>query len=221
MAGVVAAVGGLVAARWSDTPTGKIVGSGRPVLVMADRHDFSILNQLKISHESKIVTITYAALIGGVFLAMALAFGLGGRERSPATCSASAYEKGLEQRGRVKQDMRVGKERAKDGREPREGRSRSPLRRRQRPRGRRSRALIFREPNMPTTQRRPPWPPPTKDVLSWRGQDLLDASGDKIGKIEEILPRHRQRRARVGPRDDRHVRHQAVRSSRSRTRPRG
>ncbi|MDA0182889.1 PRC and DUF2382 domain-containing protein [Solirubrobacter phytolaccae] len=26
----------------------------------------------------------------------------------------------------------------------------------------------------------------TQDILSWRGQDLLDSSGDKIGKIEEI-----------------------------------
>src|SRR3954462_2673436 len=26
----------------------------------------------------------------------------------------------------------------------------------------------------------------TSDVLSWRGQDMLDADGDKIGKIEEI-----------------------------------
>jgi len=70
-----------------------------------------ILNQLKIAPE--IVTITYAALIGGVFLAMALAFGLGGRDVA-ARMLGDAYDKGQEQRGQVKQDMRVGKERAKD-----------------------------------------------------------------------------------------------------------
>src|SRR3954447_18024179 len=32
-------------------------------------------------------------------------------------------------------------------------------------------------PSMPTTR---------EDVLSWRGQDMLDADGDKIGKIDEI-----------------------------------
>ena len=77
IAGVVAAaIGGLVARTMGDTPTGKIVGSVVPVLVMAIA-TFMILNQLQIATE--IVTITYAALIGGVFLAMALAFGLGGR----------------------------------------------------------------------------------------------------------------------------------------------
>ena len=30
---------------------------------------------------------------------------------------------------------------------------------------------------MPTTR---------EDVLSWRGQDMVDADGDKIGTIEEI-----------------------------------
>ena len=78
IAGVIAAaIGGLVARTMGDTPTGKIVGSVVPVLVMAIA-TFMILNQLQIATE--IVTITYAALIGGVFLAMALAFGLGGRE---------------------------------------------------------------------------------------------------------------------------------------------
>ena len=66
IAGVVAAaVGGLVARTMGDTPTGKVVGSVVPVLVMAIA-TFMILNQLQIATE--IVTITYAALIGGVFL---------------------------------------------------------------------------------------------------------------------------------------------------------
>ena len=110
VAGVIAAaVGGLVARTMGDTPTGKVVGSVVPVLVMAIA-TFMILNQLKIAPE--IVTITYAALIGGVFLAMALAFGLGGRGVA-ARMLEDAYDKGQEQRGQVKQDMQTGKERGK------------------------------------------------------------------------------------------------------------
>jgi small-conductance mechanosensitive channel len=109
VAGVIAAaIGGLVARTMGDTPTGKLVGSVVPVLVMAIA-TFMILNQLKIAPE--IVTITYAALLGGVFLAMALAFGLGGREVAGRMLQ-DAYDKGQEERGQVKQDMRVGKDRA-------------------------------------------------------------------------------------------------------------
>jgi hypothetical protein len=104
---VAAAVGGLVARTMGDTPTGKVVGSVVPVLVMAIA-TFMILNQLQIATE--IVTITYAALIGGVFLAMALAFGLGGREVA-GRMLADAYDKGQEQRGQVRRDMEVGKQR--------------------------------------------------------------------------------------------------------------
>ena len=111
IAGVVAAaVGGLVARTMGDTPTGKVVGSVVPVLVMAIA-TFMILNQLQIATE--IVTITYAALIGGVFLAMALAFGLGGREVA-AQMLGDAYDKGREQKSQVKDDLEKGKERAKD-----------------------------------------------------------------------------------------------------------
>jgi hypothetical protein len=109
VAGVVAAaIGGLVARTMGDTPTGKIVGSVVPVLVMAIA-TFMILDQLQIAPE--IVTITYAALIGGVFLAMALAFGLGGREVA-GQMLGDAYDKGREQRGQVKDDTRTGKDRA-------------------------------------------------------------------------------------------------------------
>ena len=121
IAGVVAAaVGGLVARTMGDTPTGKVVGSVVPVLVMAIA-TFMILNQLQIAPE--IVTITYAALIGGVFLAMALAFGLGGREVA-GQMLADAYDKGQEQRGQVRRDMQIGKERGKqDASAPRRGES--------------------------------------------------------------------------------------------------
>jgi hypothetical protein len=110
IAGVIAAaIGGLVARTMGDTPTGKIVGSVVPVLVMAIA-TFMILNQLQIAPE--IVTITYASLLGGVFLAMALAFGLGGREVA-GQMLADAYDKGQQQRGRVRRDMELGKERGK------------------------------------------------------------------------------------------------------------
>lgn len=104
-----AAIGGLVARTMGDTPTGKVVGSVVPVLVMAIA-TFMILNQLQIAEE--IVTITYAALLGAAALAMALAFGLGGRDLANRMLS-DAYDKGQEQRGQVRRDMEVGKERGK------------------------------------------------------------------------------------------------------------
>ncbi len=111
IAGVIAAaIGGLVAKTMGDTPTGKVVGSVVPVLVMAIA-TFMILNQLRIAPE--IVTITYAALIGGLFLAMALAFGLGGREVA-GQMLGDAYDKGRQQRGQVKQDVQTGKHRGQE-----------------------------------------------------------------------------------------------------------
>ena len=110
IAGVIAAaVGGLVARTMGDTPTGKVVGSVVPVLVMAIA-TFMILNQLQIATE--IVTITYAALIGGVFLAMALAFGLGGRSVAQRMLE-DAYDKGQERRARSRTTCETGKERAR------------------------------------------------------------------------------------------------------------
>ena len=78
VAGLIAtAVGALVARTMGDTPTGKIVGTVVPVLVMAIAV-FMILDQLEIAPQ--IVTITYAALMGSLGLGLALAFGLGGRQ---------------------------------------------------------------------------------------------------------------------------------------------
>ena len=111
VAGAVAAgVGALVARTMGDTPTGKVVGTVVPGIVMAIAV-FMILNQLKIAAE--IVTITYAALIGSFALAAALAFGLGGREVA-ADMLRGAYVKGQQEREQVKQDLRVGKERARE-----------------------------------------------------------------------------------------------------------
>jgi hypothetical protein len=109
VAGAIAAgIGALVARTMGDTPTGKVVGSVVPVLVMAIA-TFMILNQLQIAEE--IVTITYAALLGAAALAMALAFGLGGRELA-GRMLADAYDTGREQRAQVKRDIEIGTERA-------------------------------------------------------------------------------------------------------------
>jgi small-conductance mechanosensitive channel len=111
VAGVVAAaVAGLVARTMGDTPTGKVVASVVPALVMGIAI-FMILNQLQIAPE--IVQITYTALIGALALGLALAFGLGGREVA-AEVLRGAYQKGQEQKGRVKADMQQGKERAQE-----------------------------------------------------------------------------------------------------------
>ena len=111
VAGAVAvAVAALVAKTMGETPTGKVVASVVPALVMGIAI-FMILNQLKIAPE--IVQITYTALIGALALGLALAFGLGGREVA-AEMLRGAYEKGREQKGQVKADMQTGKQRARE-----------------------------------------------------------------------------------------------------------
>jgi hypothetical protein len=91
---VAGAVGTFIARTMRDTPTGKVLGAVAPVLIMAIGV-FMVLDQLEIAPE--IVTITYAALLGGVFLAMALAFGLGGRDVAGRMLS-EAYEREREGR---------------------------------------------------------------------------------------------------------------------------
>jgi hypothetical protein len=108
VAGAIAtAVGGAVVKLMGDTPTGKVVGTAVPVLIMGIAV-FMILNQLRIA--PAIVQITYIALLGSVALGSALAFGLGGREVAGQMLT-SAYEKGQQNAGRVKQDMQTGKQR--------------------------------------------------------------------------------------------------------------
>jgi Conserved TM helix len=111
VAGAIAAgVGGLVARTMGDTPTGKVLATVVPGLVMAIAI-FMILNQLKIA--PAIVTITYAALIGALALAAALAFGLGGRDVA-ARMLEGAYIKGQASREQVRRDLEQGKERARE-----------------------------------------------------------------------------------------------------------
>ena len=109
-AAIAGAVGAGVAKLLGDTPTGKVVATAVPALVMVIAV-FMILNQLKIAPQ--IVTITYAALLGAVALGSALAFGLGGRDVA-AKMLSDAYEKGQEQTDQVKRDVETGKERGQE-----------------------------------------------------------------------------------------------------------
>ena len=105
---IAAGIAALVGRVMGDTPTGKVVATVAPGIVMVIAI-FMILNQLLIAPE--IVIITYAALIGALALAAALAFGLGGREVA-AQMLRGAYEKGQEQSDQVRRDMQQGKQRA-------------------------------------------------------------------------------------------------------------
>ena len=108
IAGAIAtAVGGAVAKLMGDTPTGKVVATAVPVLIMGIAV-FMILTQLKIA--PAIVQLTFIFLLGSVALASALAFGLGGREVA-GQMLATAYDKGQQNAGQVKSDMQTGKQR--------------------------------------------------------------------------------------------------------------
>jgi len=108
---IAAALSGVVVAAvqktMGDTPTGKLVETVVPGLIMAIAV-FMILTQLKIA--TQIVTITYAALLGMLALTGALAFGLGGRDVA-ARMWSDAYSKGQEQREQARQDGQVAKRR--------------------------------------------------------------------------------------------------------------
>ena len=107
-AAVAGAVGGAAHKLMGDTPTGKMVRAVVPGLVLAIGL-FMVLDQLNIAPQ--IVTITYAALIGMLALAGALAFGLGGRDVA-AKMLADAYDAGQRNKDQVKDDVRTGRARA-------------------------------------------------------------------------------------------------------------
>jgi small-conductance mechanosensitive channel len=88
-AAVAGAVGGLAHRTMGDTPTGRVVHTAAPALIMAIAV-FMILTQLGIA--PVIVTTTYVALIGALALGSALAFGLGGRDAA-ADLINSGYRK--------------------------------------------------------------------------------------------------------------------------------
>lgn len=107
---IAAGVTTLVRNMMGDTPTGKLLESIAPVIVMGITI-FMILDQLNIA--PVIVTITYAALVGSVALGSALAFGLGGRDVASRVLEAT-YQKSRENADQVKHDLKVGKEHAKN-----------------------------------------------------------------------------------------------------------
>jgi hypothetical protein len=100
-------VAGVVQKLMGDTPTGKVVTAVVPGLILAIG-TFMMLNQLKIAEE--IVTITYAALLGMLALAGALAFGLGGRDVAGRMLN-DAYDSGQRNKDRIKRDVEAGKDR--------------------------------------------------------------------------------------------------------------
>jgi hypothetical protein len=100
-------VGTLIERTIGDTPTAK-VRSVAPVLILAIG-TFIVLDQRQIAQQ--IVTITYAALLGGLFLAMALAFGLGGRDVANRMLS-DAYDRGRSS-ARFRRDLADERDRAR------------------------------------------------------------------------------------------------------------
>lgn len=105
---IAGAVGAAVARIMGDTPTGKIVGTVLPSLVMVIAL-FMILQQLQIA--PPIVQIAFAATIGAIALGLALAFGLGGRPVAQRMLE-DAYARGQEHKDQVKRDVATGRERA-------------------------------------------------------------------------------------------------------------
>jgi hypothetical protein len=126
VAAVVAGTVGIAVQKlMGDTPTGKLVGTIVPGLVLAIGL-FMVLDQLNIAPQ--IVTITYAALLGMLALAGALAFGLGGRDVA-AKMLADAYDAGQRNKQQVKQDLQTGQQRA----QAQSGQASSPTPRRKDP----------------------------------------------------------------------------------------
>lgn len=107
-AAIAGAVGGLAHRMLGDTPTGRVVRTVGPSLVMAIGV-FMILTQLQIA--TVIVTATYIALIGALALGTALAFGLGGREAAADMINAG-YRKAQQEQGQVRHDAPGAQDRA-------------------------------------------------------------------------------------------------------------
>ncbi len=110
---VAAMVAGAVAAGVTrilgDTPTGKIMASVVPALVMIIAV-FMILEQLQIAEQ--IVQIAFAATMGALALGLALAFGLGGRGVAERMLE-DAYRTGREHKEQAKADLQRGRDRAR------------------------------------------------------------------------------------------------------------
>lgn len=105
---IAGAIAAGVAKVMGDTPTGKIVATVVPAIVMVIAM-FMILNQLRIA--PAIVTIAFAATMGALALGLALAFGLGGRDVAKKLLE-DAYAKGQEQKRQVHDDATIAYDRA-------------------------------------------------------------------------------------------------------------
>ena len=111
VAAIIAGAAGAGAAKLlGDTPTGKVVATAVPALVMVIAV-FMILSQLGIAEE--IVQIAFAATMGALALGLALAFGLGGRPVAERMLE-QAYQKGQEQKDQVKEDAQLARERGQE-----------------------------------------------------------------------------------------------------------
>src|SRR3954453_2068919 len=107
---IAGAVAAGAARLMGDTPTGKVVATVGPALVMVIAM-FMILDQLRIAET--IVTIAFAATMGALALGLALAFGLGGRDVA-ARLLEDAYANGRPPKGQARQDFAAGRARAED-----------------------------------------------------------------------------------------------------------
>jgi len=107
---VAGAVAAGVAKVMGDTPTGKIVATIVPALVMVIAM-FMILEQLQIAPE--IVRIAFAATMGALALGLALAFGLGGRGVAERMLE-DAYSKGREAKEQARRDIETGRARVEE-----------------------------------------------------------------------------------------------------------
>jgi hypothetical protein len=114
IAGVVA---GAIAKLMGDTALGKIAATMVPVLVITVAV-FMALVQLRIA--TPIVTGLFYIVLGGIVLAAALAFGLGGRNAAQRLLDG-AYEKGQQAMPQAKQELALARDRAQErGEEVRE-----------------------------------------------------------------------------------------------------
>src|SRR6476620_9279208 len=103
------AIAGAVVKFMGDTPTGKVVGTVAPAVIMTIAF-FMILEQLQIAPE--IVRIAFTAIMFALALGLALAFGLGGRDLA-ARLLDEAHSKSRDAARQAKQVAQVGQERAR------------------------------------------------------------------------------------------------------------
>lgn len=105
-AGIAGAVGGLAHRTMGDTPTGDLVKSVAPAIVLSIAF-FMILTQLNIAPE--IVQTLFTAIVFALALGLALAFGLGGRQVAERILEET-YQRS-QGRDDMRRDLETGKER--------------------------------------------------------------------------------------------------------------